>query len=276
MRKYSIRDIQLAQLELAKEFKRVCEENKLKYFMDSGTLLGAVRHGGFIPWDDDMDFGMLRDEYEKLLEIAPTAFRNKYFLQTWDNDPYYPYGFAKLRKIGTKYVETALVDNMAHNELYIDIFPYDSYPDGKRDQIKQGKKIEWLKYTYMMKQNVKPWRNHDNKLERILVFLKYFPSKICAFFSDKNSIKESFKREMIRFNDTKTLSLYEQTGGTPYGKWVMSREYFTELDILKFEDTFFWAPKLYNEYLKSAYGNYMELPPENKRSDKHKIIEVEL
>ena len=71
MDRETLRKVQLAQLEIAKEFKRICDENQLQYFMDSGTLLGAVRHKGFIPWDDDMDFGMMRDQYEKLLSVAP-------------------------------------------------------------------------------------------------------------------------------------------------------------------------------------------------------------
>ena len=275
MKEYCIRDIQLAQLEMAKELKRVCEENSINYFMDSGTLLGAVRHNGFIPWDDDMDFGMLRNDYERFIRVAPQALSDDYFLQTIDNDQFYPYWFAKLRKRGTRYIETSLKYNRAHNELYIDIFPYDSYPSTKCEQKMQGIKLTLFRHAYMMKQNAKPWLNHTNQCVRAMVYIKYCFGRYYSFIHDKHFLRSQLRKEMIRYDDIETKEIYAQ-GSSSYGKWVINRKWVEETCDMGFEDTFFKAPKYYDEYLKRVYGDYMTLPPEKNRYNKHKIIEVEL
>ena len=102
----TLRKVQLVQLEIAKEISRVCDENGIKYFLTGGTLLGAVRHGGFIPWDDDLDIGMFRQDYEKFLEIAPVSLREQYKIIDWNSDQSYPHPMGKVIKKGTLYKES--------------------------------------------------------------------------------------------------------------------------------------------------------------------------
>ena len=95
----------MIQLEMLKEVKRICEEHDIKYFLDSGTLLGAIRHKGFIPWDDDLDVAFIREEYNKFLNVASKELDNRFFLQTWNNDNEYALPFSKIRMNNTKFVE---------------------------------------------------------------------------------------------------------------------------------------------------------------------------
>lgn len=122
MERELLRKVQLTQLEIAKEIRRVCEENDIPYFLTCGTLLGAVRHQGFIPWDDDMDVGMLRENYEKFCRIAPEKLKPEYCWQSWYTDPNYALPFGKVRKRGTLYLE-AKSHRLEENGFYVDIFP---------------------------------------------------------------------------------------------------------------------------------------------------------
>lgn len=99
-----LRRVQLIELEIAKEVKRVCDENGIRYFLYRGTFLGAVRHKGFIPWDDDMDIGMLRSDYEKFCRIAPQKLDKAYCFQNWHTDQNYALPFGKVRKRNTVFV----------------------------------------------------------------------------------------------------------------------------------------------------------------------------
>lgn len=271
-----LRKVQLAQLEIAKEVKRVCEENNIKYFLDSGTLLGAVRHKGFIPWDDDMDIGMLREEYNKFIKIAPQKLSDAYYLQTWDTDEYYANAFAKVRKKNTIYAEYNCRYSKVGNELYIDIFPYDVYPDVSKKRKKQGKKVNLYRCTLLIKNGVYPWKATGGRLKNFGRFIKYLPYLISSLFMYKKNIKEKYLRAMYMYNNEDSEYLYEQAGSASYGKWIVPRKCFEKYSELVFEDTSFSCPVDSELYLKSVYGDYMKLPPEEKRMNRHNIYEIKL
>ena len=157
MERELLRKVQLTQLEIAKEIRRVCEENDIPYFLTCGTLLGAVRHQGFIPWDDDMDVGMLRENYEKFCRIAPEKLKPEYCWQSWYTDPNYALPFGKVRKRGTLYLE-AKSHRLAENGFYVDIFPYDAVsPDAEQRQETAGRLLKIYR-TKLMKSHYQPWR----------------------------------------------------------------------------------------------------------------------
>ena len=114
-----LKKVQTLQLEMAKEVKRICEKHGIQYFLDAGTMLGAVRHKGFIPWDDDLDIGFLREEYDKFLQVAPQELSERYYLQNSMSDDDYGMVFSKIRLKGTKFVETISQENSADRKSVV-------------------------------------------------------------------------------------------------------------------------------------------------------------
>ena len=133
--------LQRVELEILLEIDRVCREHGIKYFLDSGTMLGAARHGGFIPWDDDIDISMLRDDYDRFLEVAQDSLGEKYFVQTRKTDPKATNSFAKVRKNGTTCIEYSAKLDGSHTGIWVDIFPFDTVLN--TEENKKRKKKQW-------------------------------------------------------------------------------------------------------------------------------------
>ena len=117
----ALRTLQLLELKVLLELKRICDKHQIKYFLAWGTLLGAVRHRGFIPWDDDIDVGMLRSEYAKFLTVCNDELSQEYYLQTFESDSGYANSHAKIRLNGTEYLEPANKDILEHKGIFIEV-----------------------------------------------------------------------------------------------------------------------------------------------------------
>lgn len=275
MEKELLRKVQLAQLEIANEIKRVCEENDIQYFLADGSLLGAVRHQGFIPWDDDMDFGMLWPEYEKFLQIAPEKLGDQFFLQSWDTDEGYPFAFAKVLKLGTEFVEDVFQNGQKRNELYVDIFPYYPYPLDQKLQKKQGRAIQIYKHILMVQTGMTPWTRPDGLMQKLKVVAMYSPFVLLAKIIGRGKLKKAYAKYLTLAIGEKSESFF--SADTPrFGKTTIPKDCFGSYTALPFEDTTFSAMEGYILYLKIVYGDYMKLPPEDKRENHHRIVRVRL
>lgn len=204
---HEMKKVWAVELDLLAEFQRVCKKHHIKYIASGGTMLGAVRHKGFIPWDDDIDLMMLREEYEKLCSVAPSEFKHPYFFQIPKTDLGYFKGFARLRNSET----TAIFDYERKSKfrfnqgIFIDIFPMDHVVDDKNLLKQQSEKVKSLEnrvssYSYY---NYRCYRNNSIK-NKVLHLLLPLIKKPSYWLLRPDKIQELLNAECQRYNIIKT------------------------------------------------------------------------
>ena len=242
------------ELDLLRKFTEVCEKHGLNYFMDGGTLLGAVRHKGFIPWDDDADVIMPREDYDKLWLIASEEFRGPYFFQTTLSEEKFFRSHAQLRNSNTTGFVVEDQQKDINKGIFIDIFVLDNIPDNKWERKFFQKKIEFEKrmLTYL----------YDVEYQKLTIKKKLFYLFVHLFFS-----LFSYKKFFIHFNVKslgKYANVYTKLVGDITLEWRTNvqwkREWFEDYIYLPFENLMLRAPKFYKEILTRQYGDFMKLP----------------
>ena len=248
------RKLQSIILSIAVEIKRICELYDIQYFISSGTQLGAIRHGGFIPWDDDFDIGMKREEYNRFLEICNEELdRNKYFVQTDETEEYYAFCFGKIQLRNTSIIEEFSKNVKIQHGIFVDIFPYDNLPDGNIERMiflfrnHFLKNLLWIKCGYGDE-------NHKKKVS-------YKILKVMANFVSREKLKLWRRKLVQRYNSLDTRQCFS----SDYPKELLNNIWFYSMTDYRFETEIFKGLKQYDEYLRSLYGNYMELPPIGER-----------
>ncbi len=246
------------------EVDRICKKHDIKYFLAGGTLLGAIRHNGFIPWDDDADVLMLREDYEKFLEVVQDELPSNIKLQTPELDKEYHNIFAKLRIDNTMFATkwTVKFPEM-HNGVFFDIFAHD-----KTSNSNIGKKIH-LQSTLLTRALVfNKWNNrkikNNSKMQSIV------SNTLKKVLTLSASEKLQFK-SLKWFKDKNTNFLYDGMGRNIY-KGDFPKEYLDEVIYWDFEGYKFPVPKEYDNYLKYLYGDYNELVIASKRKNSHDIV----
>ena len=253
-----VKKLKKIELEIFKEFVCVCEKLNIEYYALGGTCLGAVRHQGFIPWDDDIDVGLKREDYELFIREGQKLLNKNLFIQTINTDCEYKHNFAKIRKSDTTFIETSVKNDHINHGVYMDVFPLDFCTDKKIPY-----KVLWFKLNLVNGYINKSFIDVSEKITWKGAILKFiYP---ILFKSVNDALK---KRERI-YKSVKESSLIANFGGAWGEKEVVPAKIFEESIELPFEDIKMKVPKLYKDYLKCLYGDYMKLPPLEQRVTHH-------
>ena len=255
-------------LDILKAFMDICERHDLTFYCCAGTAIGAVRHGGIIPWDDDIDVIMPRPDYDRLLEIAKTEDFGRYEIISPYNDDTYPLYFSKLSDRTTTLVEDRQIPCVIG--LYVDIFPLDATDD----DVEKAKRLK-ARYTKIINRlNAVSTHNSFGEYMALLKDPKEwgrFAIKTAAFF-----FRSAIRRHLIsqmdemshRYDYGKAKNVQVYTGS--YGfKEVFPKEWLGKGRMFKFEDTEVPLPEEYDKYLRHFFGDYMQFPPVEQRIEKH-------
>ena len=258
MKKLTLDEIKKNQLEILLAYDKFCKENNLTYFLCGGTLLGAVRHKGFIPWDDDIDVFMPRPDYEKFLEL--TSFNpikeNIYTCSPYPCLKKIDYPFIKLLDMTTKVSETGRPKQFM--AIWIDVFPVDGISDDINSVKKLVNKLAKLRRWFCScSQDFSAAKNFLNLLKRLiptLILRIYGVNKLC--------------RKLDSLCKTNPYKNAKNIAGLVWGygmKECMSKDELKSSVDVQFEGHTFPAPVGWDTYLRNLYGDYMQLPPEDKR-----------
>lgn len=237
-----IEDVKKIELEMAKELLAVCKKYNLKIYADAGTLLGTVRHKGFIPWDDDMDFAMFRKDYDLLVELAPKEFKEPYFFQNYYSENNYDRGHAQLRNSNTTGILKHETKCTYNRGIFIDIFVLDAVPKTLIGRRAQNVMLRLLRKT------VRVLRKTNNIYDIRLIdwILK---SKIIYRLID-GTLKYPFHKKA---NYVAPLNFMYETK-----KRIRRKELYNQVLWMDFEDTKLPIPSGYDEFLAQRYGDYMK------------------
>jgi len=257
--------LQKTELELLRVFIGICEKLGLRYYLVCGSALGAAKYGGFIPWDDDVDVALRREDYRILVSKAQELLPSWCFLQTYTSDPGYPQMFAKLRDSRTTYIERSARELKINHGVFIDIFPLDGYPEEERAK----KRLERLKWWY---KRCLSSANAFDKGQSLRARLFFIALKAMGYHRRTGKTVRKLER-LLAVYPTETSALWCNHGNWQGIKEYAPREQYGDGATARFEDLTVIIPERYDEYLTQKYGDWRaDLPEEEKTGHHHTAI----
>lgn len=246
-------------------FKNVCSKNHLRFYLSNGTLLGAVKYKGFIPWDDDIDVFMPREDYDRLMKV--TDFDDGiYELMAKEKDPRWRVPYAKIKDKRT-YVQETTADFGVENGLSIDVFPLDNWSEHKKRAVTQARYCGLMR-RFLTASIEKTFKTPRTGIKKFILFMiwKYSHFKGTDYFYNKimKVIREENKSRTSQYQGSVAWSLYGE-------KEVIPSDIFLDVEEVTFRGEQFFAPSGYDAYLRNLYGDYEQDPPAERQKSHHNI-----
>ena len=259
-----IKNVQCYELDILQKIDEICKHHNLEYWGIGGTALGAVRHQGFVPWDDDIDIGMTRKDYEVFLSVVQQELPAGYHVQNFDTEHNSPFYFTKIRKDNTKFVEYYLRDYKMHHGIFVDIFPFDNIPDNPTIRKIHFKVSRFLYQLYLCKslstvcssrfeQQGKHAKTYKHYVRKFVHYLLYPVPKKWLFYMLDYCVQ--------LFNSKET----NRMGHIVRRRLSVARDVLYPIRMLKFGEGHMPVPNDYDTYLKRQFGDYMAMPPKDRR-----------
>lgn len=260
-----LKKIHDVELEILGEVHKFCIKHKIRYSLYCGTMLGAVRHGGFIPWDDDIDICMLRDDYNRFIKLWTESNNQDYIIQNKENQALFTQSFTKIRKNHTTFLQPYDIAGQYHTGIFIDILPLDRIPEDKISKLL----FKWnlMNYLLFTREHVDA---RSNKL------IRFFSSCLLRINNPttRKQKRNKYLKKITQYNNNKRLKLV--SANTLDGlRHEMPDDLPKQYQMIKFESSEFMCYSDCDGLLSAWYGDYMKLPPEEQRVWRHHPVLVD-
>ena len=255
-------EIKQAQLNILLKVHQFCVRNEIKYSLGFGTMLGAVRHKGFIPWDDDIDLILPRSDYQRFIALFNEQADPSLRLRSLDTDPNYEHPFAKVEDRHTKLVEFA--DGAYDIGINIDVFPLDGVPSGEAEFEKYYKSLKFYRDAWVVK-TIKS----DYKKRGVLKSVVLSTLKMLSLFVSRRRLADIIHSKITQHQYDECDWVMVTCVQENKRKHRAKKEWFEDIGDIEFEGETFKAVTQHDKYLTVQYGDYMQLPPEHERVTHH-------